>query len=113
MNQPSPQNPSDQLPKTVQTSPTPFNCLGGALISGGLATALYFLTASIVQTFAAKPVHSNNPIVVNITAAVRTLVVGMSALATGIFGLVAIGLVALAIQLLFQKLSQADPPSNV
>ena len=114
MNQPTPsQIPSGQSAGTVQTLPSPLNCLIGALISGGLATALYFLTASIAQTFAAKPVHSTNTIVVNITAAVRTLVIGMSALATGIFGLVALGLVALAIQLLFQKLSQADPPSKV
>ncbi len=115
MNQPTPTpNRSVQPTNTGQTPPNPLNCLSGALISGGLATALYFLTTSIVQTFAAKPVHSNNLLVVNITAAVRTLVVGMSALATGIFGLVAIGLVALAIQLLVQKLSKrTDPPGNV
>lgn len=83
--------------------PTPLRCLTGALISGGLATALYSLTAAIAQTFATKPIHSNNVAVVNIASAVRTLVVGMSALATGIFGLVAIGLVALAVQVLLTK----------
>ena len=69
-----------------------------------MAAALYFLTVSIAQTFAAKPIHSNNVTVLNIASAVRTLVVGMSALGTGIFGLVAIGLVAYAIQLLIQQM---------
>ncbi|MBV9387837.1 MAG: DUF3082 domain-containing protein [Chroococcidiopsidaceae cyanobacterium CP_BM_ER_R8_30] len=88
----------------TETLPGPWRCLSGALIAGGIATALYFLTASIAQTFAAKPVHSTNPAVVNIASAVRTLVVGMSALGTGIFGLVAFGLVALAIQIFVQRL---------
>lgn len=85
-----------------QKPPNPLRCLTGALISGGLANALYSLTAAIAQSFAAKPIHSDNVAVVNISSAVRTLVVGISALGTGIFGLVAIGLVALAIQILIQ-----------
>jgi hypothetical protein len=67
-----------------------------------MAIALYSLTKSIYQTFATKPIHSHNPAVVNIASAVRTLVVGISALGTGIFTLVAIGLVALAVQILVQ-----------
>lgn len=89
--------------ETEQKPPTPLRCLTGALISGGLASALYSLTTAIAQTFAAKPIHSDNVAVVNIASAVRTLVVGMSALGTGIFALVAIGLVALAIQILLTK----------
>lgn len=89
-----------------QTQPTPLRCLMGALISGSLGIALYKLTASIAQTFAAKPIHSDNPAVINITAAVRTLVVGMTALGTGIFGLVAIGLVGLAMQILIQQFTK-------
>jgi len=83
-------------------------------MSGGIALALYFLTASIAQTFATKPIHSTKPAVVNIASAVRTLVVGMSALGTGIFGLVAIGLVALAIQVFVQQLiKKPAPPPDV
>lgn len=78
----------------------------GSLISGGLAYALYLLTASIAQSFAAKPIHSNNVLVLNITVAVRTLVVGVSMLATGVFALVTIGLIALGIQLFIQQLSK-------
>lgn len=80
-------------------------------MAGGMGTALYSITAAIAQNFASKPVHSNNPAVVNITAAVRTLVVGIAALGTGIFGIVAIGLVALAIQLSIQKITRTPPSS--
>jgi len=102
MNNPTPTpNPDGQSADTEQTLPSPLRCLSGALIAGGLAFALYSLTVAIAQTFATKPIHSDNPTVVNIASAVRTLVVGMSALGTGIFGLVAIGLVALAVQIVF------------
>lgn len=98
--QPSPQPETSSKPETLTS---PWRCLSGALISGGLGLALYRLTMSIAQTFAAKPIHSDNITVVNLTVAVRTLVVGMSALGTGIFGLVTVGLIALSIQLLIQK----------
>lgn len=88
---------------TTTQTPTPLRCLTGSLISGGLAIALYSLTSAIAQSFAAKPIHSDNPAVINIASAVRTLVVGMTALGTGIFGLVALGLVGLAIQILLQQ----------
>lgn len=110
MNNPTPtENPASQSADTAPPPPTPLRCLSGALISFGLAIALYSLTVSIAQTFAAKPIHSDNPIVVNIAAAVRTLVVGITALGTGIFGLVAIGLVALAIQIVIQKMTNNKP----
>lgn len=93
----------------LSQTPTPLRCVTGALIAGGMAVALYSLTAAIATSFASKPIHSNNPAVLNIAAAVRTLVVGISALGTGIFGVVAIGLVALAIQLSFQKITKKSP----
>jgi hypothetical protein len=91
-----------QSSETVQKLPSPWRCLSGALIAGGIASPLYFLTTSISQAFASKPIHSDNPTVVSIGVAVRTLVLGVSTLATALFALVAIGLVALAIQVLFQ-----------
>ena len=94
---------TQQADTQAQASPTPLRCLIGAVISGGLGFALYSLTISIATTFAAKPIHSNNPMVVNIASAVRTLVVGVTALGTGIFGLVGVGLLALAVQLLVQQ----------
>jgi hypothetical protein len=88
----------------VQTSP--LRCVTGAIISGGLGYALYSLMIAIATSFANKPIHSDNQLVVRLTSAVRTLVVGLVALGSGIFVLVAVGLLALAVQLLVQKLTK-------
>ena len=82
---------------------TPLRCLTGSSISGALAVAAYFLTVSIAQTYANQPINFNNPIAINIAVTVRTLVVGITALATGIFGMVTVGLFALAIKLVIEK----------
>jgi hypothetical protein len=83
---------------------TPVRCATGALISGGMAFGLYSLMIAIATTFAEKPIHSDNQIVIRLAAAVRTLVVGTAALGTGLFGIVALGLLALGGQLLIQQL---------
>lgn len=87
-----------------EVPPTPFRCVTGSLVSGGFAFAMYSLMISIATTFANKPIHSDNQMVISISSAVRTLVVGVVALGAGIFGIVAVGLLALAGQLLIQKL---------
>ena len=86
-----------------KASATPLRCFTGALSAGVFSLLAYRLTLSIAASFANKPVISSNPAVVNISAAVRTLVVGMAALGAGIFGIAALGLTALGIQLLFQS----------
>ncbi|MCT7989129.1 DUF3082 domain-containing protein [Laspinema olomoucense] len=63
---------------------------------------------AIASTFANKPIHSDNPIAVNISAAVRTLVTGVSTLATFIFAFAALGLFCLGLQLLFQKVTKTS-----
>ena len=82
---------------------TPIRCFTGALTAGTFSLLAYRLTLSIATSFANKPVVSDNPAVVNISAAVRTLVTGMVALGAGVFGIAALGLAALGIQLLFKK----------
>lgn len=108
MNNPTPTEPPAtdlKLPAT-QALPTPLRSSLGALIASGMAIALYRVTNSISQNFAHKPLHSDNALVVKITIAVRTLVVGLSTLATFIFAIVAIALIALAIQSVVQKFKQ-------
>ncbi|NEQ19639.1 MAG: DUF3082 domain-containing protein [Microcoleus sp. SIO2G3] len=100
----SDKNLTQQAETQVQVQPTPLRCITGAVISGGLGYALYSLMIAIDTTFATKPIHSDNPMVVNIASAVRTLVVGVTALGAAIFGIVALGLLALALQLLVQQL---------
>ena len=91
-----------------ENQPTPLRCLVGATISGGLGFVLYKLMIAIATTFANKPVTSDNPMVLSLSSAVRTLVVGVVALGTGIFGIVGIGLLALGIQLLIKQLAAKD-----
>jgi hypothetical protein len=77
-------------------------CFSGALISAAIAVPLYGLTFSIARSFAAKPILAKSYIAANIGAAVRTLVVGSCSLATFIFGLSALGLIALGIKTALQ-----------
>jgi hypothetical protein len=46
---------------------------------------------------------SDNPTVVNITVAVRTLVMGIAALGTAVFALIAVGLLILTLQLMLER----------
>jgi hypothetical protein len=98
--------PMNDTPQPANTDKklTPLRCLTGALISGTMAMAMYSLTSSIAQTYATKPINSSSPIAINIASAVRTLVVGASTLATFIFALATVGLVALAGQIILQRL---------
>lgn len=88
----------------TKKSLSPWRCLTGAMISGGLAFAAYSLTSAIAQTYATKPIASTNVTAINIAIAVRTLVVGVSTLATFVFSFATVGLVALAIQISLQQL---------
>ena len=92
-------------PNSNSTPPplSPWRCVGGGIAAGAIAVAMYFLTTAIAASFASKGLHSDNLLVQRITAAVRTMFIGMSALGTGIFGLAAVGLMGLAIQLTVQK----------
>jgi len=96
----------------AKAQPTILRCLIGSAIASGFAFGLYSLTASIALSFASKPIHSDNITVLKIGAAVRTLVVGMAALATGVFGLAAVGLMLLGLQILIQKFVKSEPSSG-
>lgn len=100
MDEPTPQ-------ANTQEKSTPLRAVTGAIVSGGLAYGLYSLMIAIATNFATKPIITDNQLVARITSAVRTLVVGIVALGSGIFGIVTIGLLALAVQLLVQKRTKA------
>lgn len=85
---------------------TPLRCFLGAFLSGGLAYFLYFLTSSIITTFATKPIHADSQLAFRIATAVRTLVMGLSSLATFIVVFVTFGLILLGFQLLFEGSKQ-------
>ncbi|CDN15327.1 MAG: DUF3082 domain-containing protein [Richelia sp.] len=96
----------NQSPTTVQQTEvptTPFRCFTGAILSGGMALAMYKLVIAIATNLANKPIHSNNPLVLNLSSLVRTAVLGVIMMGTGIFGIVTLGLLALGLQVLIQK----------
>ena len=93
-------------PTTQPDMPSPLQCVLGSLVAGGMAFVLYSMTQSIALSFASKPLQYHNITTANIAVAVRTLVVGLSALGTGVFGLAAIGLFGLGIQVLIGKVKQ-------
>lgn len=94
----------EKVSSTEQITVGPWRCLVGAIISGAFGFALYNLTSSIANTFAHKPLPTGNITTLNIAVAVRTLVVGVATLGTGIFTLVSVGLIILMFQILFQQL---------
>jgi Protein of unknown function (DUF3082) len=105
-------SPNLLSPKSLNPkSPSPLQSLTGALMAAAIGLLLYRLTTSIMQSFAAHPTVSHNTIVVNLSAAIRTLVVGLATMATGIFAFVTLGLVALAIQAVVQSLRNPKPES--
>ena len=98
---------SSQKPVTL------LRCLVGSIISGGIAFGVYSLMNSIVQTYSTKPVISDNSLTLRIALAVRTLVIGVAALGTGVFALAAVGLLLLGIQTAITNLKQATKSGEV
>jgi Protein of unknown function (DUF3082) len=68
-----------------------------------MSIGMYNVTVRIATTFAAHPMVQKTTMAVNIASALKTLVVGATALGTGIFGIISIGLIGLAIQVTFGK----------
>jgi Protein of unknown function (DUF3082) len=99
----SPQDPKQLPDDPTRQPPTPLRCILGAIVAGFIASILWQLTNSIAVSFASTPIVSSNMIIIRTSTAVRTLVVGMSSLGTGIFALAAVGLTGLGIQLLLNK----------
>jgi hypothetical protein len=67
---------------------------------------------AVAQTYATKPINFTNPIAVNIASAVRTLMIGITALAASVFAMVTLGLCALAIKLVFQQKTSENSLNN-
>lgn len=101
--------PKTTSPESAVAPPSPWQCFGGSGVAASITVVLYKMTSAIALSFASKVIHTDNVTTQRISAAVRTLVVGLSALGTGIFGLAALGLLGLGIQLLLSRTSSAPP----
>ncbi len=97
---------ADQPKASSKPEVTPLKCLLSSVFSGVMALGIYRLMTAIIETYSTKPVISDNIIVLKLTVAVRTLVIGIAALGTGVFGFVALGLFLLGLQITFKDLSK-------
>jgi hypothetical protein len=94
---------TEEITKAPPSGPkpaTPLRAMLGSAVAGGFAFALWRLTETIAIRMALTKVVSDNMIVMRMSSAIRTLVVGLSAMATGIFAVAALGLLLLCIQML-------------
>ncbi|MFN9548091.1 MAG: DUF3082 domain-containing protein [Cyanobacteriota bacterium] len=82
--------PEDGAARELRKGPLSF--LSGALTSGLLAWLALALSSRVVAYYAAHPPHYSSRVAQSIGTAVKTLVVGMTFLATFTFAFVAIGL---------------------
>lgn|GEM_PF-682415 len=85
----------------------------GSLMAGTIALLCYKMLTAVATSFAHKPVTSDNITVINLSAAVRTLVLGSITLGTGVFAIAAIGLTLLGLQMIWQRFTGQPPtPSS-
>jgi hypothetical protein len=77
----------------------------GSFIAGTMALLFYKMVTAIATSFANKPVVSDNVTVINLSAAVRTLVLGTVTLGAGVFAMAAIGLALLGSQMIWQRIT--------
>ncbi|MGB3202560.1 MAG: DUF3082 domain-containing protein [Nodosilinea sp.] len=107
---------ADDSAASNSLTPTPIakilQCFSGAFVAGTIAVLAYRLMISIAANFAAHPIVTDNQATANISAAVRTLVIGMAALGAGVFGLAGLGLFLLGIQLMVQRLMGRPAPQE-
>jgi hypothetical protein len=83
-------SPEAEAPAGLRKGPLSF--LSGALTSGLLAWLALGLSGRVVAYYGAHPPHYSARVAQSIATAVKTLVVGMTFLATFTFAFVAIGL---------------------
>jgi hypothetical protein len=87
-----------------QTPPSPLKNLIGAAISGFLSSGLYLITTNVAEKLARSPLRDAETLAAKLGAIVRTFLLAVGTGATMIFGVVAVGLVLLSIQQVWQLL---------
>ncbi len=96
------------------TQPTPnespIRSLIGAIISGIMATGLYFFSISVAHKLAAHPFVGSGSLADRIGAAFRTILLALGSGITMIFAVIAIGLVLLALKQITQKFLPTQTP---
>lgn len=113
MSTPDP-TPSETASPTASENPLStgriLRAFTGSLIAGTIALLCYKMLMAVSTALANKPVQSDNITVINLSEAVRTLVLGIIALGTGVFAISAIGLLLLGVQMIWQRFKQPSAP---
>ncbi|NJN49410.1 MAG: DUF3082 domain-containing protein [Alkalinema sp. RL_2_19] len=81
----------------------------GAIVAGAIGLLFYRSAGGIAAIFAQTQVQSDNFIVMRMSSAIRTLVIGIFALGAGVFGMAAVGLTGLGIQTIFRNPQNSQP----
>ena len=95
MDQPSSSSPLPAAPVSAEAQPPrkgPLSFLSGALTAGLLGWICLGLSQRVVGHYALHPPSYSSAIAQSIATAMKTLIVGMSFLATFSFGFIALGL---------------------
>lgn len=100
---------SPELTKTAaeETDPSPLRCWTGTTVAGSMSFAAYLISQNIAANFASKP-PTGNTLALQIGVTVRTLVLGISMMATGIFAIIALGLFLLG----WRSILSPSAPTN-
>ena len=98
--------PNLESPEPRDPRKGPLSFLSGALTAGLLAWLALRLSRRMVVYFAVHPPHYSSPIAQNIAVTLKTLLVGLSFLATFSTGFVALGLTLVFLRSLFTARDQ-------
>lgn len=90
----------------------PLSFLSGALTAGLLAWLSYGLSTKLVAYYALHPPHYSARIAQSIATALKTLIVGMSFLATFSFAFIALGLSLVFVRSLVAGAGGSEPASE-
>ena len=93
----------------VEVLPSPLRCWTGTAVAGSMSFAAFLVTRSVIGNFASNP-PTGNAFAIRIAITVRTLLMGISTMATAVFGMIAIGLLLLGIKSLLapEELAEAN-----
>ena len=88
----------------------PVVAMVGGLVGLTIATGLWFGTSSLGTFFALHPVDTDVYFIVRVTSVFRNIVMGLSSLASGFFGVTGMGILALGIRVAYGVMTgELDP----
>lgn len=88
----------------------PLVCIGGAAFAWACAGALWLLTTYLGVLFASHPLETDLYFVERLTGVFRNVVMGLSSLASGFFGVVGIGIFLLGVRVAYGVMTgELDP----